>query len=178
MVKDNQKVLIILGVVLGVGLLVFGLRSRKTVMKEETVVEKVDRGMVIDLVDNGDGLRKGEDQEFSLVIETGEKPVSGINIIMELDSQYVVFERVEVDESVFNTVMKSEIEGNGSRLLISAVNMKASGELPKGKLIVAKLRLKGVARGSSYLVLLPETYVVGEAGQLGLSLGKGEVGVK
>lgn len=168
--------IVVLGLVLVIGL---WLRPKSKPGLEEVVVTGM--GLPLELVGADGGLKRGEEKEIELILRAGEEAISGINMIMELDERYVTIKELTVNEGVFGSVFKNSIEGNGARVLLSAVNMKPSSELPKGDLKIATIKLVGKSKGKSYVVLLPETYAtkvnVSDSGdnQMSLKLVNGEM---
>lgn len=141
-------------------------------------------GLVLELAGGEGGVRIGEEREIGLVLRAGDELISGINLVMRVDQKYLEIREVEVNEQIFNSVLKDEVIDGGASLFISAVNMKRNEELPKGDLEVAKIKLAGKAKGRTRVELLPETYAVrynpnNEAdNRLELNLKNGEVTVE
>lgn len=154
--KDNKVKILVLTVflvgVLLVGRLVWIDNQRDGQSGGDLEVELELRG-----VDTALGV--GEEKDYEVVLKSGEELVSGLNMILEVDGRLVGIKEMKVNEEVFETVFKNEIEGGGSRVVVSMVSMGPTGELPKGEMVVGTLKLEGRDGGKSYVILLPGTGV-------------------
>lgn len=178
MSENRVKILILAGVtVLVVGLWV-GWWSQGMGRKQGEEV-KTTSGVPLELV--GEELRKGEEVSWDLIMKTGEVPISGVSVALEVDERYVEIKEIAVNEETVGVTLKNEIGNGGKRLLMSGISMKPIDELPRGDVVLAKVKLVGKNSGKSYVVLLPETYatrasVTGEGdNQVGLNLVNKEV---
>lgn len=100
----------------------------------------------------------GETRDIQISLESGEIPVSGIDLSLAFNPDIIQITKITSDtDNGFTDTLKSEIGEKSARLVL--VSRKATTELPKGKLILASLTITAKNPGITPLEIRPKEVV-------------------